>query len=427
MTVRDQDLPSGPDLMRAVHEVPAPPPGTPARTRGRRTQRRGWGEGALRWDEQRQSWLAMVEAGSDPVTGKRRRLVVRGKTKTDALGKLRTARERAEAGVPSREGSVNLAKWLDHWLNTVIDGRVGSDNTRANYAQAVHVHIVPALGKTRLDKLTAEDIDRFLAAKAEAGLSRTYVARLRTLLADALRHAERRGFVNRNAAALSVMPRTKPATPRRSLSPSEARAFLEAAKGERLEALISLGMTLGLRPGELTGLLWSDLDLGAEPPTLTVSGSMKRNPDGSVYRGEVKRSRSGLRTIALPPLALEAVRSHRKRQAEERLRAGEEWSDNGLMFASENSTPLDPSDLRRTFARVAKKACVDVSFPYLLRHTAVSLLIDAGKSIETVADMLGDDPRTLYRHYRHRVRPVADASLAMQAILAGAEAATSTP
>ncbi len=97
------------------------------------------------------------------------------------------------------------------------------------------------------------------------------------------------------------------------------------------------------------------------------------------------------------------------------------------MFASENGTPLDPSDLRRTFARVAKKACVDVSFPYLLRHTAVSLLIDAGKSIETVAEMLGDDPRTLYRHYRHRVRPVADASLAMQAILAGAEAVTSTP
>ena len=76
---------------------------------------------------------------------------------------------------------------------------------------------------------------------------------------------------------------------------------------------------------------------------------------------------------------------------------------------------------------MAKKAGVDVSFPYLLRHTAVSLLIDAGKSIETVADMLGDDPRTLYRHYRHRVRPVADASLAMQAILVGAEAASSAP
>jgi integrase len=426
--MRDQDVSSKTDLMPAVHKVSSPKSSSvpSVRPQGRKTQRRGSGEGALRWDERRQGWLAMAEAGPDPVTGKRRRLVVRGKTKTDALAKLRTARERAEAGVPSREGSVNLATWLDHWLSTVIDGRVGSDNTRANYAQAVRVHIIPALGKTRLDKLTPEDIDRFLAAKAEAGLSRTYVARIRTLLADALRHAERRGLVNRNAAALSVMPRTKVATPRRSLSPTEARAFLEAATGERLQALFSLGMTLGLRPGELTGLLWSDLDLGADPPTLSISGSMKRHPDGSVSRGEVKRSRAGLRTIALPPLALEAVRAHRKRQAEERLAAGEEWNDNGLVFSSEIGTPLDPSDLRRTFARVAKKAGVDVSFPYMLRHTAVSLLIDAGKSIETVADMLGDDPRTLYRHYRHRVRPVADASLAMQAILVGAEAVSTS-
>jgi integrase len=405
--------------MRAVHEAgPVVAPKRRSAPRERKAQRRGWGEGALRWDEQRQGWLATVEAGADPVTGKRRRLAVRGKTKTEALAKLRTARERAEAGVPSREAAVNLTKWLEHWLHTVVEGRVGSDNTRANYAQAVRVHIVPALGKVRLDKLTPEDVDRFLAAKAEAGLSRTYIGRLRTLLADALRHAERRGLVTRNAAALSAMPRTEPATPRRSLSPEEARCFLEAAEGERLGALVTLGMTLGLRPGELTGLLWSDLDLSASTATLTVSGSMKRRPDGSVARGDVKRSTAGRRTIALPPLAVDAVRAHQERQAGERQVAGDAWTDNGLVFTSNVGTPVDPSHLRRVVARVAKRAGVDVGFPYILRHTALSLLVDSGKSIETVADMLGDDPRTLYRHYRHRVRPVADASLDMQAILA---------
>src|SRR5271155_4256968 len=54
---------------------------------------------------------------------------------------------------------------------------------------------------------------------------------------------------------------------------------------------------------------------------------------------------------------------------------------------------------RRTFARIAKRAGLDVSFPYILRHTAVSLFVDAGNSTDTVADMLGDDPLTLYRHY----------------------------
>lgn len=384
----------------------------------RRVKRRGWGEGALRWDAQREGWLGMVEAGADPITGKRRRLVVRGKTKPETVAKMRSARERANAGVPSKLGAITLSDWLDHWLKTVVDGRVASDNTRANYAQAVRVHIAPALGRIRLAKLAPEDIDRFLAAKAAAGLSRTYVARMRTLLADALRHAERRSLVSRNAATLSVMPRTKPARQRRSLSPDEARAFLAAAKGERFEALVLIGMTLGLRPGELTGLLLSDLDLDSDPATLTISGAMKRGPDGRVARGDVKRSTAGLRTIALPPVVAEAVRAHRKRLAQERLQLGRTWQDHGLLFPSEVGTPLDPSHLRRVFARIAKRAALDTSSPYLLRHTAVSLLVDAGKSIEQVADMLGDDPRTLYRHYRHRVRPVADASLAMEAILA---------
>jgi integrase len=386
----------------------------------RRTKRRGWREGALKWEEERQDWKGWVEGGFDPITGKRRRLVVYGKTKADVLDKMQAARERAAAGTPSSLGAMTVAKWLDHWLQIVIDGRVGSDNTRANYAQAMRVHVVPALGRVRLTNLTPEAVDRFLAAKAAAGLSRTYVARLRTLLADALRHAERRGLVNRNAAALSVMPRTKPPTPRRSLTPAEARAFLEAAKGERLEALIVIGMTVGLRPGEMTGLLLSDLNFDRDPPTLTISGAMKRGPDGRVARGDVKRSTSGLRTIALPPIAVEAVRAHRKRLAEERLQLGEGWQDHGLLFPSEVGSPMDPSDLRRVFTRIAKRAGLGASFPYVLRHTAVSLLVDAGKSIEQVADMLGDDPQTLYRHYRHRVRPVADASLAMKAILVDA-------
>ena len=75
------------------------------------------------------------------------------------------------------------------------------------------------------------------------------------------------GLVPHNAASLSVMPRTPPPAPRRSLTAAEAQALLEAAKGERWEALIVLGLTAGLRPGELTGLLWEDLELDAVTTT----------------------------------------------------------------------------------------------------------------------------------------------------------------
>ena len=392
----------------------------PLPRRAKTTQRRGWGEGSISYDPVRGRWDSTVDVERDPSTGRRRRIKVHGATKTEALQAARRARERAAAGIVPSASSVTVAEWLEHWLATVVDGRVNSDLTRANYAAMARTHLVPGLGAFRLDKLAPEHVDRFLAAKAAAGLSRSYISRMRTLLSDALRHAERRSLVTRNASALSVMPRTQPTKERRSLTAADVRRLLEAAKGERLEALLVVGLSVGLRPGELTGLLWREIDLDSNPPTLTVSGSMKMGPDGQVAgRGAVKRSAAGNRTLALPPMAADALRAHRKRQAAERLAVGEAWEDQGLVFASSVGTPLDPSNLRNVFKRVASKAGLDPGFPYLMRHTAVSLLLDAGKSIELVADMLGDDPRTLYRHYRHRVRPVADAGLAMQAVLEG--------
>lgn len=378
-------------------------------------KRRGSGEGSV-YRSPDGRWRGVADLGWEG--GKRHRKYVTGKTQAEAVRKLREAQRSAEQGIVT-DGRVTVAAWLETWLTTVVDGRVGSDNTRSNYRQVVDVHLVPSLGSVRLDKLTPEQVDRFLATKATAGVSRSYVGRMRTVLADALRHAERRGLVSRNAASLSVMPKTEPPIPRRSLTPIEARGLLAASKGERLEALLVAGMTVGLRPGELTGLLWTDLDLDATPPTLTVSGSMKRGPDGQVARGAVKRSSAGERTAALPPVTVTALREHRRRQAAERLAAGRLWADEGLVFCSEIGTPLDPSNVRRTFQRISRRAGLEAGFPYLLRHTAVSLLIDAGAGIEEVADLLGDDPRTLYRHYRHKVRPVAEAATRMQSVLGG--------
>ncbi len=101
----------------------------------------------------------------------------------------------------------------------------------------------------------------------------------------------------------------------------------------------------------------------------------------------------------------------------EKHAAGEAWQEQGLAFSTTIGTPLDPSNIRRMFAQVAGRAGLS-GFPYLLRHTVVSLLLDSGASVEEVADLLGDDPQTLYRHYRHRVRPIADvAARRMQAVL----------
>lgn len=238
------------------------------------------------------------------------------------------------------------------------------------------------------------------------------------VLADALTHAERRGLVVRNVGKLSVMPKTAAVQERESYTVEQVRRLFKAAKGERLEALVVVGLSVGLRPGELTAPLWDDVALDADPATLSITGSIKRRPDGSLYRGPVKKSTAGDRTIALPAVAVEALKAHQIRQDEERRAAGEAWDDQGLVFTTAIGTPLDPSNVRKMFTKVVNRAGL-AGFPYLLRHTVVSLLLDNGATIEEVADLLGDDPQTLYRHYRHRVRPVVDvAARRMHAVLA---------
>ncbi len=304
-----------------------------------------------------------------------------------------------------------------HAAFIVIVTSSGSLNTVEHYKHTTR-HLAAGIGNIRLDKLTPDHVDRFLSEKAQAGLSRSYIRQMRNTLVQAIGHAQGRGLVSRNVADLSVLPKAKPPTERRSLTAVEARSLLEAARDEHLEALMVVGLAVGLRPGELTGLLWSDLELDADPPTLRVSGSMKRRPDGSLVRDDPKRSRAGRRTVALPMVAVDALRTHLAKQAEDRIAAGPAWSANGLVFASAVGTPLDPSNVRRAFKRVASKAGLSEGFPYLLRHSAASLLLDGGASIEQVADILGDNPETLLRYYRHRVRPVADAGLRMQDVLA---------
>ena len=383
------------------------------------TKRRGSGEGSV-YRSPDGRWRGSIDMGWKD--GKRVRRYVSATTRNEAHSKLREMQRSLEQGVAT-DGKMTVEKWCEHWLTNVVAGRVGSPNTLQNYRQIVRGHIVPAVGRTTLAKLSAEQVDSLLAAQAQAGLSRSLIGRTRTILADALRHAERRGLVPRNAGSLSVMPQTAPATARRSLTPDEARELMAAAAGERLEALVTVGLCCGLRPGELAGLLWSDIDLQGEVPTLTVSGSLKRLPaaDGKGYRlerGDVKRSTNGRRTIALPDVAVDALRRHKVAQTVERLKAGPTmWEDHGLVFASEVGTPIDPTNLRRTFARIAAKGGVDARFIYALRHTAASLLVDGGAGLEQVADLLGDDPRTLLRHYRHQVRPVAAAALGMQSVL----------
>lgn len=271
------------------------------------------------------------------------------------------------------------------WLADVVAHTV-RESTHESYAQMVRCHVLPKLGKTKLTKLTAQHLAALYALKLAEGLSARSVQYLRAILHRALKQAVRWNLVARNVADLVDAPRPK-RTEIRPLSPRQVQTLVGAAKGDRLEALYVLAVSTGLRQGELLGLGWADVDL--DSATIRVSRQLSRAKGKGYTFGEPKTAR-GRRGVTLPAFAVAALREHRRRQLEERLRAGSEWADIGLVFTNLFGRPLEPGNVvRRSFVPLlAQAGCPRVRF-HDLRHTAATLLLAQGEHPKVVQERLG--------------------------------------
>lgn len=422
-------------------------------------KRRDYGDGSIFFETSRDRWVGTIDLGRD-ADGKRQRRKVTGSTRSEVRKRLDDLRRQADAGLPVTDGSMTFGELLDEWLAKGPAAQAKSSNTTDSYRWAVEHHLRPALGHIRLRQLRPEDVERLLKQRADEGMAKATVARIRAHAARALRWAQRRDFVARNSAELAELPATaRPPEEGRSLTPAQAKALLEAAAltSDQAEAkakslletdpeqarailaaksayrygpLVTVGLMLGLRPGELCGLRWCDLEgigRGDEcAPILHVRQTLKREYDRSsgkpheVLRfGDAKTSKSH-RTVGIPAPAVEALRRQRAQQKIERM-ATPRWTDLDLVFATEVGTPINPSNLRRAIASLTKAAGLGEWHPNELRHSAASLLSAAGVPQHEVADLLGHvDGRMLDRHYRHRVEDAVTAGVAPMEALFGA-------
>lgn len=245
----------------------------------------------------------------------------------------------------------------------------------------------------------------------EAGLSPRTVRQAHAVLHSALDQALKWGMVLRNVTELVELPRqTK--REMHCLSPEEARRFLEAAKGTRWEALFSLMLTTGLRPGEALGLRWTDVDL--DNSRLHVQRTLVRVPGQRGWRLEEPKTNRSRRVVPLPKNVVQDLKAHRKRQLEEKLRATD-YIDHGFVFAASNGEPLSERNLVRSFKPLLNKAGLPDIRLYDLRHTCATLLLSAGENPKIVSERLGHASVTLtldtYSHVLPTIQEAATRKL----------------
>jgi len=350
-------------------------------------------------------WAAVLNVGWRD--GKRHRKYFYGATR-DAVQKELTAALRAQhQGLPVAPERHTVKQFLNAWLNDCVRQSV-RPRTFVSYSQLVKVHIVPDLGHIILSKLSPQDLQAFLNAKLKARrgnlskripknsdakpaeqkkpetLSPRTVQYLYAVLRRALGQALKWGLVARNVATL-VNPPSVRRPEVQPLTPDEARQLLDAIDGDRMAALYSVALALGVRQGEALGLRWEDVDL--EAATLTIRKAMQR-VHGKLELVDPKTTKSR-RTVALPHVAVDALRAHRVRQLEERLLAGSRWHDEGLVFSTTIGTPLDGRNVTRHFQKLLLGAGLPRQRFHDLRHTCASLLLAQGVHPRVVMETLG--------------------------------------
>jgi integrase len=261
-----------------------------------------------------------------------------------------------------------------------------------------------------LSKLTAQQVQLLYSQKLKEGLSARTVHHLHATLNHALKDALRLGLIQRN-----VIDMVKPPRPERhemrTLSAIMANRLLDAAQGDRFEALYVLALTTGMREGELLALRWQDIDL--EQRSLQVRVSLQESRPGYIV-AEPKTAYSR-RRMMLAQVAVDALRVHRVSQNEERLLLGPVWQDNDLVFPNQIGRLMDPSGLLQMFKQLLVKAGIPPIRFHDLRHTAATLLLERGVMAKTVSEMLGHSSvkvtLDLYGHVTPRMQEAVAATM----------------
>jgi integrase len=323
------------------------------------------------------------QASFVPENGKRR--YVYGKTPDEALAKLRAEQEEDRKGTLPIGPRQKLGDYLVQWLESTHKPPMSRVNTYVQYKSMINAHLVPGLGHIYLQKLTPQDIQNLYAQKIRSGLKPRTVASIHNVLHKALSNAVRWGLVSRNVASLVTVPRSE-RYEGQTLTSDQARQLIDMVKGDRMETILTLAITTGMRRGEILALRWSDIDF--KNKVLYVRRTVSRAHGFGIVVNDPK-TKTSRRKITLADFALEALQEHRARLDQVRLQAGDKWCEQGLVFPCATGGFTEPGYVYQRFQRMLKK----IGFPQMrfhdLRHSAATILLVMGVPMKVVQELLG--------------------------------------
>lgn len=314
---------------------------------------------------------------------------VRG-TRRDAQRELTRLLHEANTGLYVEPARMSVSEFLDRWLTDYAKPKV-SPKTYERYREMVDGHIRPALGSCLLPKLAPLQVQAFYSSSSvkgrkdgKGGLSAQSVVHFHRLLHKAFAQAVKWQLLARNPIQAVEPPRAQ-RQETRALDEDETASLLTRLGGTRLYMPVMLAVTTGLRRGEILGLRWNNIDFATS--TIAVVQSLEQTKEGLRFKSpKTHRSR---RSIAVPAITVEALRSHRAKQAEERLALGPAYNDHDLVCPRPGGGPWPPDMFSTTFCAFVRRSGMKLFRFHDLRHSHASHLLKAGVHPKIVSERLG--------------------------------------
>lgn len=308
-----------------------------------------------------------------------------GATEKEVKAKMREAVTRIEAGQTPADSTMKLDAWLTTWSETILPRSNRKETTKALYMTLARTHLVGStIGTRPLGTIKATHIDALVTELGDKGLAESTVRSVYTVLRSALDGAVRDGLLGSNPAAKVVRPRVT-RQEAKHMTTAQVKAVLDAAATSRYHSALTLIAGTGMRRGEALALHWDDIDL--TKGIVRIRRTLSR-VNGALVSTAPKTANSR-RDITLTPTMQKMLTKHRTGQKAERLRAGNKWTDTGLVFTTELGTAVDPRNLLRVFTQAAKTAGVEDVGLHTLRHSAATALLDGGVPLHVVSRILG--------------------------------------
>jgi len=329
------------------------------------------------------------------------------------LPSVEEVQRRLGLGPNSVQEALTVGEWLDKWL--AAKRRTRRESTCRGYEMHIRTWLKPQLGHLPLERLNSAHIEELfttirqvnaeVARQRAAGVAPTEVKidgdirgqsrecgpttqlRVFATLRAALNAAVKQRKITWNPATGVELDSAEPRE-RRRWNPAEAARFIAATAGDPMGLMFRVAVLRGCRRGELCGFRWADAELD-KPYRDPVTGKKRNGAVLTVERpiielgGKLRESKAktlaGKRRVFLDHDAAELLREHREAQLKVRLKAGEGWQDNDLVFCEEDGQPRHPDYVSKRFKKLAAQSGVPVvTLHEGGRHTGNSLMQDAG-------------------------------------------------